>query len=306
MSRARGGLSIHSQFVPISVRISNAFISYAEYLDKALWPRDLAVFYPYADTIFLSKALGAALIILFISVFALYSLKRIPYLFVGWFWYLGTLIPVIGLVQVGIQALADRYTYMPLIGIFLILAWGAEEMTRGCAIGTLYLPSVPFYCCALWAFTSWHQVSYWKNSISLLEHTISVTRDNPIALNNLGLALAEVGKDDEAMRHFREILRLNPFDSKTLNNLGTMLQRHGKPEEAQEYFRRAIQSNPDNEEAHINLGARLAASQAPENRTEAVQHFLAALRINPSSHLAHFNLGLTLLSSEFTGGNPAF
>jgi protein O-mannosyl-transferase len=296
--QSQGGGVTSFKFIPVSVRISNAIISYTEYLDKAFWPRDLAVFYPYADVIFLSKALGAALIILFISIFAAYSLKRIPYFFVGWFWYLGTLIPVIGFVQAGIQALADRYTYIPLIGIFVILSWGMGEMARAIRYRHIALSAFTFLLLAQWAFTSWHQVSYWKNSISLLEHTISVTPDNPIARNNLGLALAEIGKDDEAMRHFREILRSNPVDSKTMNNLGTLLQRNGQPEEAQEYFRRAIQSNPHNVEAHINLGAKLAATKNPENRTEAIQHFLTALRIKPSSFLAHFNLGLTLLQSN--------
>jgi protein O-mannosyl-transferase len=286
------------KFIPFSVRVSNAFISYAEYLDKTVWPRDLAVFYPYVDAIFLSKALGAALIILFISIFAVHSLKRRPYVFVGWFWYLGTLIPVIGLVQVGIQALADRYTYIPLIGIFIILSWGLTEMTRR----TRYR-NIAFSACAVlllshWAFTSWCQVSYWTNSISLLKHALSVTRDNPVAHNNLGLALVKKGKHDEAMQHFQEILRLNPFDSNAMNNIGNLMERRGKPEDARQNFRRAIQLNPNNEGAHINLGANLAATKTPENRKEAMQHFLTALSINPNSFLAHFNLGMMLLQSN--------
>lgn len=293
-----GGAVSPLKFIPVSVRVSNAFISYAEYLDKAFWPRDLAVFYPYADVIFLSKAFGAALIILFISAFAVYSLKRIPYLFVGWFLYLGTLVPVIGFVQAGIQALADRYTYIPLIGIFVILSWGMAEMTRRMRYRNLALSACAVLLLAHSAFTSWHQASYWKNSISLLEHTISVTRDNPTARNNLGLALVKIGKHDEAMRHFQEILRFDPSNSGALNNLGTLLKRQGKPEAAQQYFRRAIQSNPNNEVAHINLGAILAETKTLENRTEAMQHFLTALRINPSSHMAHFNLGMILLKSN--------
>ena len=296
--QGQGGAVSPLKFIPISVRVSNAFISYAEYLDKAFWPRDLAVFYPYADVIFLLKAFGAALIILFISAFAVYSLKRIPYLFVGWFWYLGTLIPVIGFVQAGIQALADRYTYVPLIGIFVICSWQAAEMTRRMRYRNIALSACALLLLAHWAVTSWRQASYWKNSISLLEYTISVTRDNPTARNNLGLALAEIGKNDEAMQIFQESLRLNPFDSGALNNVGTQLVRQGKPEEAQQYFRRAIQSNPNDEVAHINLGVNLAVTKTPENRTEAMQHFLTALRINPSSHHAHFNLGMLLFQSN--------
>ena len=129
-----GGAVSSLQIVPINVRITNAFISYAEYLDKTVWPRELAVFYPYPERILLSKALGAALIVIFISIIAIYLMRRAPYLFVGWFWYLGTLVPVIGLVQVGIQASADRYTYLPLIGIFLILSWGVEEVSRRVAL----------------------------------------------------------------------------------------------------------------------------------------------------------------------------
>jgi tetratricopeptide (TPR) repeat protein len=297
----KGGAVGSLEIVPITVRIGNAFISYAEYLDKTLWPRDLSVFYPYSDTVLLSKALGAALIVLFISLFALYALRRIPYLFVGWFWYLGTLVPVIGLVQVGVQSSADRYTYLPLIGIFLILVWGVTEMTKRMAHQRMVVSGFILLLLAHWIFTSWNQVSYWKNSISLFEHAISVTRDNAIAHVNLGEALTKAGKNDEAMRHYRETLRINPSSSPALNNLGVLLRKGGQSAEAAQYFRRALQFNPGFAEAHLNLGAQLAEDGTPESRIEAIRHFREALKIDPLSHNAHYNLGLMLLAERRQG-----
>ena len=294
----KGGAVSSLQIVPVSVRITNAFISYAEYLDKTLWPRELAVFYPYPDTILLSKALGAALIALFISVFAMYSIRRIPYLFVGWFWYLGTLVPVIGLVQVGIQAAADRYTYLPLVGIFLVLSWGVEEVSRMLPYRRVILSACALLLLGHWSVTSWSQVSYWKNDISLFEHALSVTRGNAVAHNNLGGSLAKAGRHDEAMQHYQEALRINPSYSSAINNVGTQLVRRGQSEEAIQYFRRAIQTNPLNDTAHINLAVQLAKAGIPESRAEAVRHLFEALRIDPLSFIAHYHLGMLLLPTN--------
>ena len=290
----KGGAVSSLQIVPINVRITNAFISYAEYLDKTLWPRELAVFYPYPDTILLSKALGAALIVIFISIIAIYLIRRVPYLFVGWFWYLGTLVPVIGLVQVGIQASADRYTYLPLIGIFLILSWGVEEVSRRLPYRRIILSVCALLLLAHWSFASWCQVTFWKNDISLFEHALSVTRDNAVAHNNLGGALAKAGRHDEAMRHFQEALRIIPSYSYAINNVGIQLVRRGQSAEAIHYFRRAIQTNPRNETAYINLAVQLAKAGNPESHAEAVRHLFEALRIDPFSFIAHYHLGLIL------------
>ena len=289
-----GGAVSSLQIVPINVRITNAFISYAEYLDKTLWPRELAVFYPYPNTILLSKALGAALIVIFISIIAIYLIRRAPYLFVGWFWYLGTLVPVIGLVQVGIQASADRYTYLPLIGIFLILPWGGEEVSRRLPYRRIILSVCALLLLAHWSFAAWCQVTFWKNDISLFEHALSVTRDNAVAHNNLGGALAKVGRHDEAMRHFQEALRIIPSYSYAINNVGIQLVRRGESAEAMHYFRRAIQTNPRNETAYINLAVQLARAGNPESQAEAVRHLFEALRIDPFSFIAHYHLGLIL------------
>ncbi len=294
----KGGAVSSLQIVPVSVRITNALISYAEYLDKTLWPRELAVFYPYPDTVLLSKALGAALIVLFISIFAIYLIKRVPYLFVGWFWYLGTLIPVIGLVQVGIQASADRYTYLPLIGIFLIVSWGVEEMSRRLPFRRIILSVCALLLLVHWSFSSWCQVSHWKNDISLFEHALSVTRDNAVAHNNLGGALAKAGRHDEAMRHYREAVRINPSYSSAINNVGTQLVRRGQSAEAIHYFRRAIQTNPHNETAYINLAVQLSKAGNPESRAEASRQLFEALRIDPFSFVAHYHLGLLLLPTN--------
>ena len=294
----QGGAVHPLESMPISVRLCNAFISYVEYLDKTFWPRDLSVFYPYTDVIYLSKAVGAALIIFFISMFAVWSIKRLPYLFLGWFWYLGTLIPVIGLVQVGIQALADRYTYLPLIGIFIIFSWGVAEITETMRYRKIVLSAFALMLLTHWSLTAWRQVSYWKNSITLLEHSISVTNNNSVALNNLGLALIKVHREDDAMRHFQTLISFDPHHSGAMNNIALLLEKRGQPKEAREYLLRAIQINPNNDAALMNLGANLAATGTPENLKKAIQHFRMALKINPNSYHTHFNIGKILFESN--------
>ena len=296
----KGGAVGSLKIVPMTVRIGNAFISYVEYLDKTLWPRDLAVFYPYSDTLLLSKALGAALIVLFLSSLALYALRRVPYLFVGWFWYLGAIVPVIGLVQVGVQSSADRYTYLPLIGIFLILVWGVAEMTNKMAHQRILVPGFVLLLLFHWIFTSWNQVSYWKNSISLFEHALSVTRDNAVAHINLGEALTKAGRNDEAMGHYRETLRINPSSAAAINNMGVLLRQRGQDGEATQHFRRVLKLDPDFAEAHVNLGAQLAKEDALSSRMEASRHFREALRIDHRSYNAHYNLGVMLLKEKRT------
>ncbi len=286
------------RIIPVGVRVSNSFISYVEYINKTIWPRDLAVFYPYPDTIFLSKVLGAALVILFVSVFAVYSVKRFPYVFVGWFWYLGTLVPVVGLVQVGAQSLADRYTYLPLIGLFIIIAWGAREITRWMPGQRIILTVCALLLLAHWTFASWRQTSYWKNNITLFQHAISVTRDNVVAHTNLGHGFDKEGKEEEAMRQYQEALRINPADPFALSSAGSLLLRQGRTDEAIDYFRRALKINRRLPAAHISLGSQLA--KTPEGQSEAEQHFVEALKIDPFSSAAHYQFGLLLLSQRKT------
>lgn len=300
-AQSREGAVGSLQYIPFSVRISNAFISYADYIDKTLWPRDLAFFYPYSDTIFLSKALGAALIVIFISLFAIYSIKLIPYLFVGWFWYVGTLVPVIGIVQVGVQAMADRYTYIPLIGISLIFAWSVADATRRLPYRRVILSFCALLLLSQWMFTSWYQASYWKDSITLFSHAISVTPDNMVVRNCLGLSLEKAGRHDEAMQHFQAAISINPAYSYALNNIGCQLVRRGQRKDAMEYFRKALIRNPKLEAAHINMGVQiLADSRTPESQTEAMRYFHEALRINPLSFNAHYRLGLLSLLQRDT------
>ncbi|MCG6535929.1 MAG: tetratricopeptide repeat protein, partial [Syntrophales bacterium LBB04] len=286
------------KLMPIGVRLGNAFISYAEYLDKTIWPRDLAVFYPYSDTVLLSKALGAALIVLFISLLAVCKLRRRPYLFVGWFWYLGTLVPVIGLVQVGVQSSADRYTYLPLIGIMVILVWGVTDLTRRLAHRRLIISGSILLLLAQWVFMSLNQVSYWKNSITLFEHAILVTKDNAVGNLNLGEALTKAGKPDEAVRHYREALRINPNSAAALNNLGVLLRQRGESDEATRYFRKALELDPGFAMAHVNLGVQLTREATRAHRLEAIGHFQEALRYDPLAYNAHYNLALMLIAEN--------
>jgi protein O-mannosyl-transferase len=288
-----GGAVGSLKTIPIMVRISNAFISYALYIDKTVWPRNLSVLYPYPEKIFISEALGAALIVFSISISVVYLAKRFAFLFVGWFWYLGTLVPVIGIVQVGIQTSSDRYTYVPLIGIFIMFSWSLKEMAQRLPSKRTIIYAFAILLLASWTYISREQVSYWKNSISLFKHAISLKYDNVYAHLNLGSAYEKTGNNDLAMLHFQEALQIDPLNSRAMNNIGVQLLLKGRNEEAVKYFKRAIALDPGLTEAHINMGAYF--EKLPNGESEAIQHFDKALEIDKNSFIAHYNLGLILL-----------
>lgn len=272
---------------PMDCRIANALISYVTYIGKMLWPVKLSVFYPYGTaTMFSWQAAAATVLLLFATYLAVRTAGHFPYLVVGWLWYLGTLVPVIGLVQVGLQSMADRYTYIPLIGIFIVISWGAPELLRrwhyrkfvlaGAAVGVLFSLAVLTYI----------QVGYWRNNIVLYEHAIEVTPENAWAQNNLGYALSLQGKKDEAIAHFRKAINIgNEADAHY--NLGTVLASQGKLDEAIYQFRESIRISPDYAKAHNNLGNALLYQGRID---EAIVSYREALRLNPEYVIAQENL----------------
>ena len=205
---------------PITARIFNALVSYLSYIVKMIWPFHLAIFYPYPGMPPVWQIAGACLLLVFISCIAIRTVRRYPYFAVGWLWYLGTLVPVIGLVQVGLQSMADRYTYIPLTGIFIIIAWGIPDLIAkwrykkiGLFITTTTLISILMIC-------TWSQVGCWRNSITLFSHAINVTENNSVAHNNLGSAFADQGKASETIKHYAEALRIDPMYADAHYNLG--------------------------------------------------------------------------------------
>ena len=270
-----------------ATRIMNALASYALYLRNTIWPADLAVFYPYSLSGLPERAAESLVVLAGISILAFINFRKRPWLAVGWLWYLGTLVPVIGIVQVGWQAMADRYTYIPLIGIFTGITWWAADLTmawpcRKIALATAAL-IVAGVCVGLASF----QVRQWKNTETLFRHALVVTTDNMLAHIQLGGTLAEQGKINEAAAHFAEAVRIQPRYWRALGELGFARMQQGKIEEGMDYCRAALAINPRYADAHFNLGLALAN----EGRLpEAVPEYEAACRFDPGS--ANFRTAL--------------
>ena len=289
----RGGAVISLRATAVNLRLENALVSYVAYIGKMLWPARLAVFYPYAQSLPVWWTAAAFLGLMGISVAVIAAGPRRLYLSVGWFWYLGTLVPVIGLIQVGDQAMADRYTYVPLIGLFIVVAWGVPELLARWPLPRIALPAAAGLVILACAITAWGQVQYWEDSTTLWTHTLAVTTENNIAHNNLGVSLADQGKLDNAIAHYSEALRIKPDYANAHNNLGAALADRGKTEEAIAHYSEALRIKPDYADAHINLGVSLAQQGKVD---QAIAHFTEALRIQPDSAKAQNDLGVALAS----------
>jgi tetratricopeptide (TPR) repeat protein len=238
----------------LGARIESAFVSYARYLGKTFWPSALAAYYPQTDGGPPAwQVIGACLLLLAITMLVLWKVRAMPWLGVGWFWFLGTLVPVIGLVQVGSQAMADRYTYLPITGVFIAIAWGAERITRSAPRTKVALRMAAIVIVVMLSVVTFRQISYWHDQESLFRHTIAVTKDNGRAHHILSQALAVEGKFEEALFHARESVRFDPNNPRAHKNLGYMLYRVGMVDEAIAEFQRTISLQPDYAEAHGNL-----------------------------------------------------
>lgn len=275
--------------IPLATRAENAVISYVAYLAQFFWPSGLAVFYPYPPAIPVWHIAVSALILVAVSALALLR----PYLTVGWLWYLGTLVPVIGLVQVGLQARADRYTYIPMIGVAIMLAWGVAEIMGRWPRAKFPLQVIAVSVCLAWTALTWTQIQYWRNSVTLFTHAIASTQNNFIAHSNLGVVLAEQGKTKDALRNLYESVEENPNHNDARNSLGALLGELGRSGEAAEQFQQAIRIWPNDAHGHNNLGNTLVARQ---KFAEAAVEFRTALKLTPDFALAHFGLGGALLN----------
>lgn len=277
--------------LPLAVRVGNAVLSCLNYIGKAIWPANLAVPYPYPRLLALGFILVTALVLGMLSAGVFRQGRLRPYLVTGWFWYLVTLAPVIGLIQAGEQAMADRYTYLPLIGLFIMVAWGAEEMTRGWRFRTQALGAAGIVILIALLAATRVQLAYWKSSETLFSHTIEVTQGNPVAHFNLGFALGEQSRYSEAAAQYSKAVELRPRFADAENNWGLALMSLGKPEEATEHYRAALKSEPTHALAHANLGEALAAQGKLE---QASEHLSRALELDPTYAEAHYQLALIL------------
>jgi tetratricopeptide (TPR) repeat protein len=286
-----GGAVWSLEAVPITMRVANALISYVYYIGKMVWPQHLAVFYPYETVVPVWQGLGAGLFLVGVSFLALREVRRLPYISVGWLWYVGTLVPVIGLVQVGEQAMADRYTYIPLIGLFIVVVWGAVDLARKWRHKTLLLGTSAGGVLLACMICTHLQVSHWRTTMTLFQHALDVTANNYLAYNNVANVLASQGKLQEAVASYSEALRIKPDYVNAHNNLGTTLDELGRFGEAVAHFSEALRIKPDFAEAHNNLGIALVARGEID---KAIAHHSEALRIRPDYAGAHNCLGVAL------------
>ena len=280
---------------PLGLRLLNATVSYAEYIKKMVWPQGLAVFYPYFNILPLGKVCLSVLLLTAISFIAAIRGKSHPYLAVGWLWYLGTLIPVLGIVQVGSQAMADRYTYVPLIGLFIIIAWGIPELLERWQYKKIWLTAGAVTIIAILIVCSRIQAQVWENGLTLFSHAVAVTQKNYLAQGNLGVALAEQDDYEGAIFHYREALKIKPDYAVAHNNLGCALVKLGRQDEAIKHFHAALTSNPDYVSAQRNLADEYAKRG---DYQKAIPLYLTALQAEPDNAELCNNLGVALAEKK--------
>ncbi|MDI6743087.1 MAG: tetratricopeptide repeat protein [Smithella sp.] len=263
---------------PLIDRLSNAPVSFVTYLVKTFWPHDMAVFYPFPAQIPVWQVLAALLLIVFISIVVISMAKQRPYLFTGWLWYVVAVIPVSGIIQSGAQGMADRFTYLPSIGISIMLAWGVPLLCpREATRKKIIFPSAAAFLIMM-SMLAWKQCGYWENSLSLLRHALQVTENNFIIQNNFGSALFETGEIQEAIAHFNESIRINPEFASAYNNRGIVYAKIGNHQTALEDFNTAIRLNPLDANAYRNRA--ILYGEKGEDRL-AVEDLNKAIEIDP-------------------------
>ena len=337
ISLHRYGDMVQTAAVDMKLRIANALVSYVVYLEKLICPVDLTCFYPFPETVPFWKTALSFMFLIAASVAAVKSYYKRPYITFGWFWYLGTLVPVIGLVQAGLwPAIADRFVYVPYIGIFIILSWGFAEALKHFRLRSYALAASGGFIISILAVMSYNQTAYWKNSVTLFQHAIAVTSGNYLSHYALGFALERRGQANAAIEHYRASLKINPQqvdvhynlalvlasqqkieeaigeyqkvllldsnDYQVYNNLGNLFYKQGRFDDAIRQYERAIGIKPDHTNAHRNLGAALIQ----EGRiAEAVQHFRDALRLEPDNirTKSYLNKAMALLNNRQKGSD---
>jgi tetratricopeptide (TPR) repeat protein len=327
----KNGAMVSFMKISLAGRIENTFVSYARYLGKTFWPVNLAVLYPHPGHWDAGLVVFSLMLFIGISVAAVRVGRRFPFVFTGWFWFVVTLIPVIGLVQVGNQSMADRYSYVPLIGVFIILAWGMGESCANRRQPRQLMVVAAMLLLVASALRTRVQTGHWQNSGTLFRHTLAVTQNNSVAYNdlgsylskvgqvtkaidcytkslqinpdnpdtlyNLGNAFAKSGNLDGAMEHYRRVLQIAPARVDVLNNLGIALATRKQFADATACFERALKLNPDNADTHNNFATALFLQNQLD---EAIRHYREALRLTPGNPQIHSNLGDALVKQGQT------
>ncbi|WP_299460714.1 tetratricopeptide repeat protein [uncultured Gimesia sp.] len=290
------GLALFSQANPMEFseqfsmphRVLNAVTSYTEYVGKMFWPAGLSVFYPHR-TISPLAGIFASVFLLLACVLAFLWRRRKPYVFTGWFWFLGTLIPVIGLVQIGMQRMADRYTYLPLTGLFLLVVWLVDDLVRGSTLRKWVLPLITVLSILLLALVAFRQTTLWGDNVALYAHGLAATEENGRMHQMLAVALWERKDMQDALRHFEESARLMPHNHIVYAKWGSLLREMGQTDEAIQKLMRAIEINPRNAPAYFTLG-RIWESRGSLDKAREL--YEATLLHDPGFESAYYNLGL--------------
>ncbi len=295
LAQFRGDTIANLTKIPLSIRLSNAVLTYWRYLAKMVWPADLSFFYPYpADTgkgTWWTETAAASIGLILATILLIFAGRKYKYLFTGWLWYLVTLVPVIGLMHVGSQAYANRYTYIPLTGIFILAAWGFPALLAQFRYRNTLLTGAALLILALFSFRTVIELGYWKNSITLCRRAIEVTQRNFMAEILLGQALYQEGHIDEAITHFQESIRLQPDNGYAHYNLGLIAVKQARLDDAVRYFQQATRIKPTNDSAWCSLGFALLRQGKPK---EALSPLREAVRLNPASEISHFHLACVL------------
>lgn len=292
VQRNWGAMDAFKEPISFPARMANALVAYVSYLGKTFLPEDLSVLYPHPLQWPIWIVTGAALLLIFITVVVVIFGKARPYLITGWLWFLGTLVPVIGLVQVGEQYMADRYTYIPLVGIFIALVWFAGDALARSPRPRLASAVAVAIVLMICVVGTRRQLGYWQNSVKLFARAVQITRNNSTAHYNLGQALSMRERHQEALPHYQEAVRIKPEYPEALNNLGFTLALLGRLPEGTNYYEKALRLDPRLASAHVNYGFGLLTLERPR---DALKHFEAALENGPADPLVLSGCGRALL-----------
>ncbi len=288
IAQQKGGAVASLEVIPPGARMANAFVSYVIYIGKTIWPDNLAFFYPHPGLLPFWQVLGAVLLLVAVTVIVILEAKSFPFLAMGWLWFAGTLVPVIGIVQVGRQALADRYTYVPLIGLFIMASWGIPELLKHWRYRkeALAASSALIFIC-LSIFT-WTQVGYWRNSMALYDHALQVTSHNDVAHTNRGVAYAKLGSRSLAISDYDKAIEINPGNAEAYYNRGIEHDGLGNHLQAIADYDYAININPSYAEAYYNRGVTYGKLG---NHRQAIEDFDRAIEVGPERIEPYYNRG---------------